>query len=552
MLERIRRWRDRDAGDELGIPGLVHELRQPIMALDAGLRLLSRELGAGVTGREGWAIAMSQLARLNETLDGYAQLVATNAGAVSAFDVEPVLRRAVAQLRSRLQPLGDRFSLAVEEGVPRASGRPDALLHAVVNVLANAIEALERAGRPGRIELRARSGPGDPATAQVRVADEGAGIPLEQRRALFTLRYTTKPDPHGKHGIGLAFSRRVLRASGGDLRLAPTDDPARRTWARTEFVVDLAPVRAAAPAVAPRPRADRWRVVAVAAALAAAVAMGWRLMQHTLPGADAGEPATIVASDAPVVSALDGTLERRRGRGDWGRVSVGERLALDDVLRTPAGSTATLALGDHSRVALSDATQLAVRELTSALQRLRISRGRLSVDHQPEGARVIVIETERGDAAAKAGAAKFSVLSTGTSLAVATETGVVRLANDRGAVDVGGGRQAVAFRGAAPSRPAPIPRSILLRLANAASAGPPALCAIVEGTVRPGTEVRVDGELVDAGPDGRFTRRVARRRGVASVSVVTREVSGAVVERRVSCAEIDPRLQDFAVRWGTK
>jgi ferric-dicitrate binding protein FerR (iron transport regulator) len=355
----------------------------------------------------------------------------------------------------------------------------------------------------------------------------------------------------------------MLRASGGDLSLAADDDPDRRPWARTELVIDLAPPPAPAPARAAASRTRGWvatalrrrgrvaAAIAGVASLALLVAIGWR-MGHRATAESQRAPASRARDDTTVVSAVAGTLQRRGAAGEWAAVTVGDRLAPDDVLRTPPGSTATLAVGDRSRIALSDATQLTVREITAAVQRLRLSRGRISVDHQPDGARVMIVETERGDAEARAGAARFSALSTGASLAVATEAGVVRLENDRGSVEVKEGEQAVAFRGAAPSRPAPIPRRLLLRLANAAAAAPPALCAVVEGTVRPGTEVRVDGQRVDPGPDGRFTQRVDRRRGVTSVAVVTREVSGAVVERRVDCAAIDPRLQDFAVRWGTQ
>lgn len=546
---RILRWRERHGGDEVAVPGLFHELRQPLTGLDAALRLLARELGPAVTAREEWLLATNQLERLTEMVETYAQLVGASSGPTTPFELEPVLHRAVAQLGPRVRAMGSRFALVVEPGVLVASGRPHALLHAVVNVATNAIEALERAPLHGRLEIRAVPGAGPRRGAQVRVSDEGSGIAPDARQALFSLRHTTKPDSDGRHGIGLAFSRRVLRACGGELRLSADDDPLRRPWARTEFVIDLAPPPGVAAAATGAGR--RWPRVAAAAALLAVLAgSAWWVVRRTLPAPEQGAAAPVQGADAAVVSAIDGTLERRDASGAWSTVAVGERLRAEDVVRTPPGSRATLAIGDRSRIALSDATQVGVREITSALQRLRLSRGRLSVDQQPDGARVIVVETERGDAAAQAGAARFSVLSTGESLAVASDAGVVRLQTLGGAVEVKEGEQAVAFRGAAPSRPVPIPRAVLLKLANAAAAAPPALCAVVEGSVRPGAEVRVDGERVDPGPDGRFTRRVARRRGMESVAVETREVTGKVFERRVECAPIDPRLQDFAVRWG--
>jgi two-component system C4-dicarboxylate transport sensor histidine kinase DctB len=89
------------------------------------------------------------------------------------------------------------------------------LLHVVVtNLVVNALEALS-GGPLERPAIRVAVGK-DGSTAQVRVSDNGPGVPGELRPRLFEPFVTGKPSGVG---IGLALSRRIALAHGGDLVL---------------------------------------------------------------------------------------------------------------------------------------------------------------------------------------------------------------------------------------------------------------------------------------------------------------------------------------------
>ena len=513
---------------------------------------MERELGASVTELDGWQIATSQLSRAREVLQTYERLMSADRTRDGSFVVEPIVRRAVEGLRHRIDPARVRIEVAVEPDVPQAHGSPQALLHALTNLVANAIDAVVDAGGPGRIEVRAVRSADVVPRAQLRVADEGSGIAPERRSDLFRAGFTTKPQGRGS-GLGLALSRRMLRQAGGELRLASPGDPARRPWSKTEFVVDLA-ASPDAPAAQERPRPDRATLrqaalaAAVVAALVIAVVLGWTGFRRWIEAGEAPQPAAVAPAPAAVeVLAAEGQVERKRGQ-KWERVTSGQRLLADDSIRAAAGAGATLAIGATTRIVVSDATELTVREITATVQRLQLTRGRLSVDHQADGARVLVVESEGGDAVARAGTARFSVLASGAALAVATQAGVVRLrSGGPGGRRRGGAAVGLVRTASGPAIPTQVPVALLLRIARTARDAEGS--CLVEGVVEPGAEVRVEGKLVEPGPRGRFTVRVPRTEGRDRARVVTRDVAGRVVERRVPC-EREHGVSDFAVRWG--
>jgi signal transduction histidine kinase len=55
----------------------------------------------------------------------------------------------------------------------------------------------------------------------IQVIDDGPGIPLEVKAKIFDWFFTTKPPGEGT-GLGLAVSREILQAHGGNLRLEDT------------------------------------------------------------------------------------------------------------------------------------------------------------------------------------------------------------------------------------------------------------------------------------------------------------------------------------------
>jgi two-component system NtrC family sensor kinase len=95
-----------------------------------------------------------------------------------------------------------------------------------MNLLVNAIQALEGAPPPAEaativVETRA-----DGDTAEIVVADNGPGVPEDLRRKVFDPFFTTKPRGQGT-GLGLSISTDIARRHGGALALEPPAIPSR-------------------------------------------------------------------------------------------------------------------------------------------------------------------------------------------------------------------------------------------------------------------------------------------------------------------------------------
>jgi signal transduction histidine kinase len=223
---------------ELLAPGLLHELRQPLMGADAAATLLERAAGAELSGREEWTLLRTQLTRLAEVVNGYDALLRADDPDPAPFAVAPVVARAVDLLAHRVRPLARRFALSAGDGPLEGFGAPGALVHAATNLLANALDAIDEAEGEPRLEVRVLAAPG--GGVQVRVSDEGVGIPPDVRPRIFEPRFTTKPPGKGT-GLGLHIARRLIGRFGGEIHLVDDRDPARLRWAVTEFCIALPP-----------------------------------------------------------------------------------------------------------------------------------------------------------------------------------------------------------------------------------------------------------------------------------------------------------------------
>ncbi len=194
-------------------------------------REAAHQLGTPLTSLKGWieqlrgdAIAPAELA---DHLDADAEKLHRVAQRFERIGNparrDPVALGALAEkvsgyFRARLPRHANAIQVEVDapSSGPVIAGDPVLLEWAFEAVVKNAADALQ--GRGGRIVISAAS---LGRFAEVRIHDDGPGIPREIRRTIFEPGITTK---RGGWGIGLALVRRVVEdGHGGTIGLEPTE-----------------------------------------------------------------------------------------------------------------------------------------------------------------------------------------------------------------------------------------------------------------------------------------------------------------------------------------
>lgn len=97
--------------------------------------------------------------------------------------------------------------------IPPVLVDPDHIEQILINLLANAQEAVQQGRRGGSVTVSTEAAAGELVIA---VADDGPGIPPDKLPLLFTALFTTKGSGKGT-GLGLNVSRMLARQHGGDI-----------------------------------------------------------------------------------------------------------------------------------------------------------------------------------------------------------------------------------------------------------------------------------------------------------------------------------------------
>ncbi len=184
---------------------VAHELRNSLSSLRGASRYLRRHPEAGQEA-ELSQIIEEEVHRLYRMTEGFLDFS-------RPFDPQPEKRDLCEVVRdtcSRMQTDFDNagVELVVEDSRPEICPVDPQLLHqALVNLLANALDALESGGR-----VTVEVGPGPESTARITVRDTGPGIPKEDRDRIFQPFVTTKTEGSG---LGLAVVSKVVLQHGG-------------------------------------------------------------------------------------------------------------------------------------------------------------------------------------------------------------------------------------------------------------------------------------------------------------------------------------------------
>ncbi len=234
------RMKERDRLAALGsmAAGLAHEVKNPLGAIKGAAQLLEEGGTGGVedpASREFVGIILEEVNRLDRVVGSFLDYARPNAGNPIPLDLNAAVRRTVQIVQSQIPDGTIDVHLELGEPLPRARIDPEKFRQVLINLVQNAIQAMDGEGkvtvatqlgrgRGGRVPPidgaipASRRSLTDEVEPQVEVSvrDTGPGIQPKVLRNLFVPFFTTKTKGTG---LGLAISQSIVQNAGGTIEV---------------------------------------------------------------------------------------------------------------------------------------------------------------------------------------------------------------------------------------------------------------------------------------------------------------------------------------------
>jgi two-component system sensor histidine kinase KdpD len=197
------------------LSSVTHDLRTPLSSITASVTGLLDEKASFEEGerRDLLETIRQEAVRLNRVVGNLLDLSRLRAGALTpsrrpaeiAEIIEGVLARMEPQLRDR------HLKVVLREGLPSVPVDVVQLDQVLTNLLENAAKY-----SPSGSEIAISTARWE-GSVQVRIADQGRGIPIDQRSEVFEPFARGTPSDGRGSGLGLAIAKAVVEAHGGSI-----------------------------------------------------------------------------------------------------------------------------------------------------------------------------------------------------------------------------------------------------------------------------------------------------------------------------------------------
>ena len=193
--------------------GVAHEIRNPLAGIAGAIEIITKDFPPDHPDREVLEDLRCEVRRIEKVLTdllAYARPKPPHFGPAS---LKETMTRALQIARQQTGNKKVDFSIQIPSSLPVFRMDPEKLQQVLLNLVLNAIQAIEEEGVIGiTAVLHPSEAPNLPDVVEISVSDTGRGIPPENLERIFRPFYTTR---HGGTGLGLSLCRRIVSQHGG-------------------------------------------------------------------------------------------------------------------------------------------------------------------------------------------------------------------------------------------------------------------------------------------------------------------------------------------------
>ena len=200
---------------------IVHDLKNPLSSILSNVQYVQSRAALPVDERESLEDVLRASQAMVRLVMNLLDVSRSDDGAliphVSAFELPGLLGEICSEMGRRIEDKGQRLELSLAPGVGLLRGDRDLVRRIVENLIDNAYKYGPKRATISVEVLPSTMDAGAEPAVEIRVRDEGAGIPEAYRQIVFE-KYGRAGGVHegrSSHGLGLVFCRRAVTVHGG-------------------------------------------------------------------------------------------------------------------------------------------------------------------------------------------------------------------------------------------------------------------------------------------------------------------------------------------------
>ena len=199
---------------------VAHEINQPLSAIQLTCDNIKRHLESGQEVDREFLLTRTERARTaldkaRNIVDQLRRFGRNAKEAPTAVDLNESINNALDLVSQQMIAAGIVVELQVPSYSVHVMGHPIQLEQVILNLLANARDAVAEGVEAPCITIALTR---DTDSVELRVSDNGPGVPEGMREAIFEAFFTSKEVGKGT-GLGLSVSKGIVREFGGSLEL---------------------------------------------------------------------------------------------------------------------------------------------------------------------------------------------------------------------------------------------------------------------------------------------------------------------------------------------
>lgn len=184
--------------------GIAHEIRNPLASISGSVEMLQSESSLSADEKKLMSIVIKEIDRLNKLITEFLDYARPQDVVLNELNVSQLLTEMASELQYLPASKEIQYQIDIESDI-KIMGHKDKLKQAFLNILINAIQALEKS-EVKKVSLRLKK---QDKVVVVEIADSGSGIDAKIIKKIFEPFLTTKAKGTG---LGLAVVHSILMA----------------------------------------------------------------------------------------------------------------------------------------------------------------------------------------------------------------------------------------------------------------------------------------------------------------------------------------------------